>query len=92
MALILRFAKPNVRFQFYAPAELKRLKCLTGCRIKNTWRTLKTEILNYQSKGNLDVKILFGKITHLSDSKIKENAANGFVWEGEFHVPLWSMS
>ena len=33
--------------------------------MKNTWQMFKTEMLINQSKANLDVKILFDKITHL---------------------------
>ena len=43
---------------------------LAGCGIKSTGPILKTEMLLYQSKANLDLKILFGKITHLIDSEI----------------------
>ena len=38
---------------------------------------LKTEMFSYWSKANLDVKILFGKITHLFDPEIREMLITG---------------
>ena len=32
--------------------------------MKSLWATFKTNMLTYQSKANLDEKILFGKITN----------------------------
>ena len=43
----------------------KQLESLTGFGIKTMWPILKTEMLIYQQKDNLDLKILSGKITHL---------------------------
>ena len=37
----------------------------------------KTEMLIYQSKANLDEKILFSKITHHSDPEIRKMLVNG---------------
>ena len=47
----------------------------------------KTEILIYQSKANLDEKILFGKITHHLDLEIKKVMVNGKFWnkDSAFH-------
>ena len=39
--------------------------------------TFKTEMLIYQSKGNLDEKNLFGKITHHLDPEIRKMQVNG---------------
>ena len=40
----------------------------------------KTKILICHSKPKLNVKILFGKVTHIFDPiKIKENVSDGFV-------------
>ena len=41
--------------------------CLAGSEIKITQPIFKTKILIYQSKANLAMKILFGKVTHLLD-------------------------
>ena len=38
---------------------------------------LQTEMLIYQSKANLDEKILFGRITHHLDPEIREMLVNG---------------
>ena len=48
----------------------------------------------YQTLANLDVKILFGNITHLIDAKIRkmlENVGKWCVWEPRFYIPFWSM-
>ena len=49
---------------FYIPVEQKKFTRLTGCEIKCMRPIFKTEMLIYQSKANLDKKILLGKITH----------------------------
>ena len=36
------------------------------------WAIFKTNMLIYQSKANLDKKILFGKITHHLDPEIRK--------------------
>ena len=41
----------------------------------------KTELLIYQSKANVNKKILFDRITHHLDSEIRKNACKGFIWE-----------
>ena len=41
------------------------------------WPIFKTETLIYQSKANLDVKILFGKITHLLNPEIRSMLVRG---------------
>ena len=45
--------------------EPKMFTPLAGCEIRSTRPTFKTEILIYQSKANLDEKILFRNITRL---------------------------
>ena len=52
---------------FEVPGELNRLKRLVGCRMKSIQPILKTKMLIYRSEANLDVKSLFGKVTHLLD-------------------------
>ena len=47
----------------------------------------KTEMLIYQSKANLDEKILFGKITDHLDSEIRKILVNGKFG----NIPFWSM-
>ena len=39
--------------------------------IENMWLMFKTKMLIFQSKANLDVRILFGNITHLIGPEIK---------------------
>ena len=43
----------------------KKFMRLEGLWSRSTWPIFKTKMLIYQSKANLDEKILFGKITHL---------------------------
>ena len=43
----------------------KNFARLMGCGRKHMWPIFKNEMLIYQSKATLDVKILFGKIIHL---------------------------
>ena len=50
--------------------EYKKLTRLTGCCIKITQPVFKTEVLIYQSKATIDVK-LSGKLTLHLDPKIK---------------------
>ena len=47
----------------------------------------KTEMLMYQSKGNLDLKILFGNITHHSDLEIRKMLERGMFGnkDSSFH-------
>ena len=51
----------------------------------------KTELLIYQSKANLDEKILFGKITKHLDLEISKMPVRGLYGNRIFHVPFWSM-
>ena len=53
--------------------------------------SIKTEMLIFQSKANLDKKILFGKITHLKDPTIKRMSVRGLYGNRGFHVPFWYM-
>ena len=50
----------------------KKFTRLEGCRIKCMRLTFETIMLIYQSKANLDEKILFGNIFHLVNSEIME--------------------
>ena len=45
----------------------EKFRRLVGCGIKNTWPIFKTEM--FIDLSSLDVKILFCKITHLSDQE-----------------------
>ena len=47
----------------------KMFTCLAGNGIKSMKPILKTDMLIYQSKANLDEKILFGKIIHHSGKR-----------------------
>ena len=51
----------------------------------------KTEMLIYQSKANLDEKILFGKSLILKTPKISKMSVAGFYGNPKLHVPFWSM-
>ena len=51
----------------------------------------KTELLIYQSKANLDEKILFDKITHQLDPEIRKMPVRGLYGNQIFQVPFWSM-
>ena len=51
----------------------------------------KTEFLIYQSKANLDEKILFDKITHHLDVEIRKMPARGLYGNRIFHAPLRSI-
>ena len=62
--------------------ELKQLKLLVGYGIKSKWQIFKTQMLIYHSKANLDVKILFGKSTHLINPKIWK-AGKGLYGNGD---------
>ena len=51
----------------------------------------KSEFLIYQSKANLDEKILFGKVTHRVDLEIRKMPVRNLYGNRIFHVPFWSM-
>ena len=48
-----------------------------GYGIKSMWLVFKTKILIYQSKANLDEKILFGETTHHLDPEIRKMLVRG---------------
>ena len=50
---------------------------LAGCGIKSMRPIFKTEMLIYQSKDNLDEKILFGSIPHLIDPETRKMLVKG---------------
>ena len=52
---------------------------LVGCGIKSMWPIFKIEI--HQSKANIDVKILVGKITHLRTQKLEKRLSGISNWE-----------
>ena len=51
----------------------------------------KAELLIYQSKANLDKKIMLDKITHHLDLEIRQMPVRGLYGNRIFHVPFWSM-
>ena len=51
----------------------------------------KIELLIYQSKANLDEKILFDKITHHLNPEIRKMLVRGLYGNRILHVPFWSM-
>ena len=60
--------------------------------MKFTRPIFQTEMLLYQSKVNLDEKILFGSIPHLIDPEIRKMLVKGMSgWEQKFHIPFWSI-
>ena len=50
----------------------KKFARLEGCEIKSMRPIFKTEMIIYQSKANLDEKILFGKIIYLLDPESRK--------------------
>ena len=54
----------------------KELTCLVGCEITNMRQIFKAEVFIYQSKANLDEKILFGKIAHHLGPEIRKMQVN----------------
>lgn len=73
----------------------KKLTRLMGRGVKRMLPMFKIEMLTTQSKTNLDAKIVFGKVSHLThltqSPKNKQNAGKGLVWKWELHVQFWSM-
>ena len=57
---------------FYLVSQ-KKFTRLAGCEIKNMRLIFINEMSIYQSKANLDEKILFGEITHHFGPRNKEN-------------------
>ena len=59
-----------------------KLMRLAGCGIKSAWPIFKIETSIYQSKANLDVKILVGKITvfKLLERTFHENEKPAFKY------------
>ena len=51
----------------------------------------KTEMLIYQSKANLDEKILFGKIANLYHPTIRKMPGRGLYGNQEIQAPFCSM-
>ena len=66
----------------FIPCESKKFTRLASYGIKSMRPIFKTKTLVFQSKANIDEKILFGKIT-------------GFVRDlygnQKFHIPFWSV-
>ena len=62
----------------HLPGESKQVYAFFGCGIKSMKPTFKTEMLIYQSKANLDEKILLGNITHFIEPKIRKMHVRGF--------------
>ena len=61
-----------------------RLVC---CEIKCMRPIFTAKMLFFQSKANLDEKILFGKITRHSDPEIRKMLVRGMYWNNDstFH-------
>ena len=74
------------------PGESKQeFTNLAGNGTKSMLPIFKIEVLIYESKANLDQKILFGKITHLQDPTVRKMPVRGLYGIRGFHVPFWSM-
>ena len=54
------------------------------------WLIFRTDMLITELKANLDVKTLFGTITHLKDPKISKMPVRGLYGNFEFQAPFWS--
>ena len=52
------------------------------------WPVFRSAMFTYQSKANLDVEILFGKITHLLDLKAKNTGKFYSTANQTFHLLL----
>ena len=65
----------------------KKFRRLEGCAIKSMSSTFKTEMFIYLSKVNLDEKILFGSIPHLTDPEIWKMLVKGMsgIKNSTFH-------
>ena len=59
--------------------DSKRFMRLAVYGIRSVYVIFKIKLLIYQSKANLDVKILFGKITHYLDPEIKKILVRGML-------------
>ena len=73
------------------PDESKTFTRLMGCGIKIMQPIFKSKIRIYQSKAELDEKVLFGKITHLQDPTIRKMPIKSLYRNRKFHVPFWSV-
>ena len=58
----------------------KKFRRLEGYGIKNMWPIFETKMLIYQSKANLDVKILFREITDHLDPEIRKMLERCLYW------------
>ena len=70
----------NDLFKYLTGESKKKFRRLEGCGIKSMCRIFKTEMFIYQSKVNLDEKILFGSIPHLADPEIRKMLVKGMFW------------
>ena len=66
----------------------KEFTRLESCGIKFSWLILKNKQLTYQSKANLNMKILLGDITHLIDPEIRKMLQRGLYGNQDPHSIL----
>ena len=66
----------------------KKFTRLAGYGIKSTRPIFKTKVLIFQSRGSLDEKILFAKITHHLDEEISKMLVRGVFGTGTLHSIL----
>ena len=59
-------------YSFDCQVNHKKLTTLASFEIASMQPIFKIKMLFYQSKANLDEKILFGKVTHYLNSEIKK--------------------
>ena len=69
---LLRSFSLNFLFQIQRAGKFRYLVSQKGFTLlnKNIWPIFKTKMLIFQSKANLDVKILFGEIIRIYDPKL----------------------
>ena len=87
----------DLKLERYNPLEIytgwvkKKFRRLEDCGIKSMWPILKTEMFIYQSTVNLDEKILFGRIPHLTDPEIRKMMVMGMFGNksSTFHCGPW---
>ena len=65
---------------FAKPGESKKFRRLASCGIKSMWPIIKIEMWIYKSKAKFNVKISFGKITHLIDMNLLTVQYENLFW------------
>ena len=75
---------PRIVLHFSILQESKNVCAFGGLSNEKKSAEIKTKMLIYLSKDNLDRKILFGKIAHVRDPKIGKMFVRGLYGNREF--------